>query len=110
MSLIELKSFKYSDDERFTFRGTRDEVLEKMEQGYFVVRGGQGEYILGKTSEMEVVLKIDGEEETFDVKKLLRKEYGQEKLTKSIFERFIKELKNGEKSLYFDKKQGLSIK
>ncbi|MBQ2937926.1 MAG: hypothetical protein IJE05_03480 [Clostridia bacterium] len=110
MSSIELKSFKYSDEERFTFRGTREEIEKKMDQGYYIIRGGQGEYLLGKSSEMEIVLEIDEKEETFDVKNLIRKEYGQEKLTKSIFEKFIKDLKNGDKVLDFDKEHGLSIK
>lgn len=110
MSLIELKDYRYSDNEQKTFRGTRKELMKQIDKGYHVISEEQGMYIIKKTSKAEVDLEIEGKIETFDVKEIIRKEYGRRKITVSLFEKLIKDIKNGDKIFYFSKEHELSIK
>lgn len=110
MSLIKLKGFCYSDDERQLFQSKSKKLDRKLKQGYYIVSEEPGKYVLEKPSVAKVKLEIEGKLEIFDVKELIKREYGQEKLSRSIFEKFIKDVRNGEKVLCFDKEQGLLIK
>lgn len=110
MSLIKLRGFNYSDDEHRLFQSKTAEFEELLEQGYYVVSQKPGMYEIEKPAIAEVKLEIKGKLEVFDVKNLIKREYNQEKLSRSIFEKFIKDVRNGEKVLCFDKEQGLLIK
>lgn len=110
MSLIKLKGFRYFDDERQLFEFKNEEFVRKTKYGWHFIRKERGKYLLEKPSVAEVKLEVEGKMKTFDVKDLVIREYGQEKLSRSIFEKFIKDVQEGEKVLYFDKVQGLLIK
>lgn len=107
--LVEPIRFTYEGSEKEIFRGTRKKLDKKLEEGYQVVKGGNGSYLISKPSVAEVTVDSDVGIKTFDVKNIIREEYGLERVTEASFKKFEREIKDGKKKLSYTENEGLTI-
>ena len=108
---VKVIGFNYKQSETKNFQGTKRKLKKEEEKGFIKIRGGNGSYVLSKPSVAEVVLNIDGETETFDVKDLIREYYDMKKVTEKSFETFRDDVKKGNKKLLINQSNySLSMK
>lgn len=100
--LLEPLSFTYSESTQQNFQGTKRELGKKLQEGFQVVRGGNGSYVLQKPSEALVKVSINGEIENIDVKEIIRDEYDKKRVTEKAFRVFEEDLKSGKKQLHYE--------
>lgn len=108
--LLEPLSFSYSESNQQVFQGTRRELGKKLNEGFQVVRGGNGSYVIQKPSEAIVKVSVEGEIKNIDVKDIIREEYGKTRVTEKAFRVFEKDLKDGKKQLFYEDEGEIIVK
>lgn len=93
----------------FCFQGNQSKLRKKLNEGYILVGGGNGSYVLAEPNKVGVYADCNGERNFFSLKPLIRNYYGCRRVTLNKFEKFEEEiLQNGNK-LDYDEYEGLRI-
>lgn len=106
---LRILSYKYQPSTNRHFQGNKQELQKKIDEGYRVVRGGNGSYVIAKPSTATITTTIDGHHKTFDVKEIIRDVYNKDRVTEKSLITFADDVNNGKKELNYTE-DGLTIK
>ena len=102
--MLELKPkrFIYQESRKIQFQGDQKALQKKINEGYNVVAGSNGSYVLGIPVIAKLELEVPGVIKgpmTIDVKDLVCDAYGRKRITRKLFVRFESDIKTGKKKI-----------
>ena len=108
---IEVVGFNYVPSKSFLAQGNKREIQKLVNQGYRIIRGGYGSYIMSEPSIAEVQYKIDDDEEihTQNAIGLIREIYNVTRVTREKLENFVVDCMLGDVKLKYSEGTGLYL-
>ena len=94
MNNINFLTYNYRYSNSVVARGKR-QVDRYKKEGYYILRGGNGSYVMYKPSIAEITYELNGNVTTQSVKEKIRNYYGIEKVTENKLEEFYDDCVSG---------------
>lgn len=101
----------YNSSNQMYFQGKKAELKKKEKEGYRVVGGSNGSYILAQPSKAKILLKDEesGNQIVADAKAEIRRIFDVERVTKKRLEDLVKSIQSGKNEAFYTEEGGLRI-
>ena len=101
MERAKVIDFNYVESETVTTQGKRQDIKRRYPD-YRIKEERNGFFVLTKGAKCYVTISGDGRVETFDMKDGILEVYDKKRISKSLFEEFQKDIKNGKREIWIN--------
>ncbi|GEM_PF-1311798 len=102
MEKATISSITYEPSDTIEKQGKRRDIEKYLNAGYYIKEERNGYWVLVKAAQLKVTLTNSFCARTFNMKADVCKYYGRQRISQSLIEEFMKDIKDDKVSIYMD--------